>query len=258
MTETNNSNRKKLYLKKTVIPTMLQPKYKIKLKQPFEPKINQLNQYLDQHFKHNLMYLKDNWSEVKYKYHINTMGKENWWDLEMLLEHFAEQLNISNMGGPAPKWPSNPFNRIFYTSQQLSELGVHLNKLQIPINHVLKELIIYLKKSSADNIEKLSTDNIEKSLAEFIKHLECNYRYQLINKKDSQGNYIGHWVPKKQPLSIFENQYKEFLLIPPREYDEDDDEFIETDEYLFYLDLLNHIPSENCDFSTDDLVLLEC
>lgn len=256
---TNVIIRKKLQLKKNIINNTdniivrknidIPALSKIKLKLKENP-IDKLNKYLDMNFHHNLMYLKDSWSDVNYKYQIDCHGKEDWWDLEMLIMHFTEQLNASTMSGPSPQWPSNPFNRQPYNIKQLLELGKHISKLEIPINIILKELLIYIK--TIKNILLLTS----KFSVEFIKYIENRYRYQLLNNKDSQGNYIGHWVEKNVSLSLFEIRYKELQQITPSEYDSDDDTFIETDEYIFYMDLLNYIPKEFCDYSRDNLEIL--
>lgn len=224
-------------------------KIKIKLKDNRSP-IDKLNNYLNINFKHNLMYLKDTWADVKYKYQIDSNGKEGWWDLEMLLIHFAEQLNAASMSNPSPQWPSNPFNRIPYSKIQLLELGKHLVNLKLKINCILKQLILYLNEKIGQTLL------INKFPMDFMKFIETKYRYQLLNNKDSQGNYIGHWVMNNTPLSLFENRYKEYLLITPSEYDSDDDELVETDEYNFYLDILNHMPKETSDFSIENLEIL--
>ena len=107
--------------------------------------MDQLNAYLDKHFMYSLMMMKDSWSEVKHKIRLDHNQQECWWDLELLLRQFAEQLNTSTMNNPAPQWPSDPFNRIPFESAQLSLLGQQIKELQIPVNCMVKELFSYLQ-----------------------------------------------------------------------------------------------------------------
>src|SRR5438105_4542691 len=68
---------------------VIRKKIQIKLKEPVKKlqvsAIDQLNQYLDEKFLHHLMYVKNSWSEVKYKIQMDSNNQECWWDLELLL-----------------------------------------------------------------------------------------------------------------------------------------------------------------------------
>ncbi len=202
--------------------------------------MEQLNFHLDENFKHHLMFIKDSWSEVKHKIRLDTNNQECWWDLELLLKHFAEQLNVSCMSNPSPQWPSNPFNRIPFNKSQLILLGKQIKELGISVNYMLIELFNYLES-------KLRFLTIDKFCNSFIEYVNHHYHYRIINYKDSQGNYLGYWVKKKDELSLFERRYAEFKLITPREYDNSTDQLVETAEYLFYKDILDSMPEESID-----------
>lgn len=208
-----------------------------------KPVINQLNQYLDDNFKHHLMYIKESWSEVKYKIRLDNNNQECWWDLELLLIHFAEQLNSSAMSNPSPQWPSNPFNRVPFDKSQLSKLGKQIKELKLPVNYMIKELFNYLQT-------KFRYVNIEKFTGSFIAYVSSDYRFRIVNCKDSQGNYTGYWVKKTDPLSLFEERYIELKHITPGEYDDETDRIVERDEYIFYKDILNSMPQETIDLGS--------
>jgi len=206
--------------------------------------MDQLNNYLDEKFKHHLMFIKDSWTEVKHKIRLDSNGQECWWDLELLLKHFAEQLNISCMANPSPQWPSNPFNRHPFDKSQLLLLGKQIKELKIPVNYMVKELFNYLQT-------KFRYLPIDKFTATFIGYVSSNYRYRHVNYKDSQSNYVGYWIKKTEPLTLFEERYNELKLIPPGEYDEENDRIIETEEYAFYKDILNTMPAETIDLDNN-------
>lgn len=213
--------------------TLASKKFKIVLKNCIPS-----DQYLDQHFLHHLMYLKDSWSEVKHKIRFIVNGRDEWWDLEILISTFAEQLNMSNMSNPCPQWPSNPFNRQPLSYSQLFIIEDAVRKAQIPINYVLKSLFDYLHEHETNSELVLGQT--------FLKYLSVRYRYRLINQKDSQDNYIGYWVSCKQPLSIFEQRYQEYSQIIPFQG------WVvlrERPEYQLYREILDSIPPESVDLN---------
>lgn len=233
--------RKKIQLKLKELTDDSLKKPPISLKK--KSSIEQLNQYLDENFIHHLMYIKESWSEVKYKIRLDNSGQECWWDLEILLLHFAEQLNISCMSNPSPQWPSNPFNRQPFTKSQLLKLSTQIKELKIPVNYLIKELFNYLQT-------KFRYVPIEKFTACFIAYVNHNYRYKLINYLDSQDNYIGYWVKKNESFTLFERRYNEFKLVTPSVYNENTDQLVETPEHKFFKDILNCMPKETVDFSS--------
>lgn len=234
----NQIIRKKIPLKlKTPAPatgpnTVIRKKLQLKSKVPST--IEQLNRYLDENFHHHLMYIKDSWSEVKHKIRLDSGGRECWWDLELLLLDFAEKLNYSCMSNPSPQWPSNPFNRIPFERSQLILLGKQIKELKIPLNYTVIELFKYLETSR----------RCYSFTKHFIAYLDQHYRFRLINCKDSQDNYIGYWVKKSEPMTLFERRYHDLTQIAPYEADFNHDRMVEREEYRFYKDILNHMPEE--------------
>ena len=210
--------------------------------------INQLNDYLDQKFKHHLMFIKDSWADVKYKIRLDNNNQECWWDLELLLSHFAEQLNCSCMSNPSPQWPSNPFNRCHFSKSQLSTLHKQVVELKIPINFMINELFKFLET-------KYKNVPIDDFSIPFIGFVSNTYRFRQVNNKDSQGTYIGYWVKKSEPLSLFEQHYKELKQISPCDYDTRTNRTFERREYLFYKDILDSMPEEHIDLSLSCITL---
>lgn len=224
----------------STVPLIIK-KPRIVLKSKQSP-IEKLNQYLDEKFKHHLMYIKNSWSEVDYKIRIDSNNQECWWDLEILLIHFAEQLNSSCMSNPSPQWPSNPFNRQPFTKSQLLKLNKQITELKIPVNYMVKELFNYLQT-------KLRYVSMDKFTGCFIGYVSHNYRYKLINCKDSQDNYIGYWEKKNVPLSLFEQRFNELKQIAPVEYGHGD-HIIERVEYTFMKEIIDSMPPQTIDLTS--------
>lgn len=193
--------------------------------------MRKLNDYLDKNFLQYLMYVKDSWSEVKYKIRFDTENQECWWDLELLLKHFGEQLNVSTMSNPAPKWPFNPFTRQLFNRHQLMKLGLQIKKINFDAEDIIQEFFNFLEKYS----------NIDQFTFDFQSYLSQNYRYKLVNMTDSQENYVGYWVKKTEPLSLFEMRYNEFNSICPFIYDQRSRQLIANREYTFYKEILDSI-----------------
>ncbi len=203
--------------------------------------LNSLNTYLDQHFLHNLMMIKDSWSEVKYKIRMDSSNQECWWDLEILLKHFAEQLNTSCMNNPSPQYPSNPFNRQPFTRIQLLTLANQVKDLKLIVNLAVAELFEYLKTTIDQN---------NQFLTKFVNYLSVGYRFRVVNYKDSQDNYLGYWINRKDPLTTFETLYHQMTLITPSYYDSTRDRLVERHEYVVFKTRLNSLPLEQIDLDT--------
>ena len=209
------------------------------------------NKYLDSHFIHHLMGIKDTWSEVKYKIRLDSRSEECWWDLEMLLTYFAELLNSSVMTNPAPQWPSNPFNRIPFEKSQLLGLAHQVYDLQLPVNYMISSLFAYLQT----DFNSINPDRFDQDFLSYLSKVD-QYRFKIMNTKDSQGNYLGYWVPKTEPFSTFELQFARLKQIPPREYNPIIDRLVETLAYRIQTNILNGFPPETVDFEITSRSLL--
>lgn len=219
-------------------------KYKILLKPE-----HGLNAYLDRKFKHCLMGICDSWSEVKYKIRLDSHNQECWWDLEVLLLHFAERLNSSNMSNPDPQWPSDPFTNVEFKKERLINMYDKIQYLDIEVNLAVKEFFKYLNSN-------MRYVKINKFSSCFIKFLEKKYRFKVINCIDSQENYMGYWVDKAVPESEFELNFKEYMTVAPFDESIGSNELIETHEFQICKAILNSLPAESIDFSERSLVPL--
>ena len=163
--------------------------------------------YLDTKYSEYLINGELSWSEIKSKYRF--FINNELWDIRFLVTHFSTQLNNSMSAEPSPKLPNNPFNRTLYSYEIIQKLKkrIHILNIEIPIQ--LNELFKLNKK---DYYKLVNKDNYKYDL---VNKFTKNLRYQIINEKDSQNNYIGRWIKKKTCLSNFEHLYNEWKDISP-------------------------------------------
>ena len=145
------------------------------------------------------------WKDIPSKYRF-LINNEELWDIRFLINHFATQLNNSSSALPSAKYPNNPFTRKLYNPLAIVQFKNKINKLQLktPI-----QLHLFLNSS----LDKIWNSNKKEQI--IINYLEKKLRYQIINQKDSQDNYIGKWVHKSLPKSDFEQLYTEWNNISP-------------------------------------------
>ena len=167
--------------------------------------------YLDSNFKHFLLEGQSSWTDIPIK-NIIKLDENTYHDIGFLIDYLTSILNNSNMCQACPIYPRCPFTRVEYTNIHLQLIKKKIIDNNLKINIVLetflnspyKKWYNYIKNKKKTN----STENIKKF---FNKTL----RYKLINKLDSQNNFVGYWVKKEQHNSIFEELYIEWLKIPP-------------------------------------------
>jgi hypothetical protein len=165
-------------------------------------------QYLDENFNYTLMGLYNSWNDMD-KGEILYMDRE-YWNVHIIISHFTQQLNMSSMENPYPIYPNSPFTRKPFSVGSLIILRDKIKRLGIPINIALKLLL----SQSIGNLQ-LIYDNINNSTSNKLLELfETNYRYMLINSKNSQNVYTGFWVSENFPLTQFEKFYNELKTVP--------------------------------------------
>ncbi len=157
---------------------------------------------LDEKFKHNLMGMYESWNEID-KNEIICMDNE-YWELDIITSHFTYQLNNSNMENPYPIYPNSPFNRKTFSIDSLIILKNKLKELKKPVNIALKLLLNQPYETLQSIYQNTNINNFSTDLVELLKN---NYRYMLINSKNSQDIYTGIWVQNKTPLTQFEKLY---------------------------------------------------
>lgn len=220
----------KLHLKNTYKMNTCKIKYNITYVQHLE---------LNENYKHNLLNLHSSWDEVNYIIYLPTIINNkiicNWWDIDILIQLFNNNLNRSDMNKPCPIFPHDPFTRVYYNITQLKYFfNTILNlKKNIPIP------LLFLNQY----INKFNTNPCQDTFINFICENKLG-RFKLLNIKDSQDNYQGEWIDYSVPLSIFEQNFKEFENISPYITNNRNTLSINP-EYLFFRDILDNIPDED-------------
>lgn len=162
--------------------------------------------YLDKKYGTYLITGDSSWNDILPKYRIY-LNKTELWDIRFLVKHFATQLDMCNSSLPSPQLPNNPFNRKVYSYNNLIKIKKKIDLL--PDIHVPIQLKLFLKDYDPS---LLTNNNPNYNLINFFNKY---MRFKIINKKDSQDNYIGKWVSKDTDLSIFENIYNEWNDLSP-------------------------------------------
>lgn len=165
--------------------------------------------FLDENFNYTLMGLYNSWADMDENEIIYI--DEEYWNIDIIVSHFTQQLNMSYMENPYPIYPNSPFTRKLFSVESLIILRDKLKELKKPVNIALKLLLT----QSTDNLE-LIYDNVDQN--NFSKNImdlfENNYRYMLINCKNSQNVYVGFWVNNQIPFTPFEKLYKKLKNMP--------------------------------------------
>ena len=166
-------------------------------------------QFLDEHFSYTLMGLYNSWDDMD-KNEIVCIDGE-YWNIYIILSHFTQQLNMSSMENPYPIYPNSPFTRKLYSIESLTILKNKLKELKLPINIALKLLL----NQPTDKLQLIYNDVDQNNYSEkLLELLNFNYRYMLINSKNSQNIYMGFWVHNKTPLEPFEKLYNKLKNMP--------------------------------------------
>jgi hypothetical protein len=191
--------------------------------------INKRNKILDEKYGHNLLGLYSSWSEINIENQIKL--DDDYWDLDIIIHHIAEQINNSSLENAFPLYPSNPFNRKLFSVNSLINLNCRIKLLNKPINIAtsifLNSSEKVLKKSYYEATKKIAYKNDDKKNDNIMYLLSRNLRFKIVNNKNSQNLYTGIWVNKNEEENIFEKLYYFYKEIP------------------FYLYPLNSNPIEN-------------
>lgn len=159
-------------------------------------------EWLDKYYKHCLLYLMDSWNQVE-KNNIIKIGA-NWWDINIILNHYSAQLNRSNMENPYPVYPSDPFTKTLITKKDVKNIVKKIKQLSLNINLSLK---LFLLSKNIDLFYDQATLNYNNHSIALLDLFNTKLRYKLINNKDSQNSYTGYWTQRTMCLSRFEKLY---------------------------------------------------
>ena len=192
----------------------------------------------------NLLGIYDSWDEVPKEYHI-LMGKKIW-DIRIMANIFANQINSCEMEGPKPLWPHDPFNRKNFDQNDLILFKSQCMKNNINIYIGLDIFLNSLQNIKCDQ-EYMTSKYTSQQI---INNLEKKLRFQIKNYKNSQDCYIGLWVKKRTYRSKFEKIYMEYNDEPYQLYDVFTDTIVNNPKKNFMRMIMNSLPSEPFDFDS--------
>lgn len=174
-------------------------------------KIHEKNTNLDKTDSHTLMCIHESWNDVPLQYQIKLFNAQ--WDIRILLQHFAQQLNSSDMENPSPVFPSDPFTRRPLPFDDIQLLKKRVIKLNTPINLALKT---FLSLKKGDIIKTYIDAQMNTSRMSCILRdlFDDSLRFKVINCKNSQDCFTGYWVYDDEDKSIFELIYEEWKNTP--------------------------------------------
>lgn len=224
--------------------------YITKMTQVIDNFINK-NKYLDTNYQYNLLNLYESWNEISLERQIKL--DDDWWDIDIVINHMTQQLNNSNMENPYPIYPNNPFNRKPFTVESLKILKqrIKLSNTQINIslkfllNQKINQLKLYYKEACNNN-DRYS----EKILDLFNKNL----RYRIVNNKNSQGIYNGFWTRKIEELSLFEQLYTRWKTTPYQTFVRRTNRIIDNPYKDYLEELLEKYKNEDYNLNNNDII----
>lgn len=191
----------------------------------------------------NLLGIYDSWDEVPIKYRI--LMDNSMWDLRIMANIFANQINSCEMEAPKPLYPHNPFNRKNFSIQ---DLILFRSKCKETNLNIYVGLDIFL-----ENINNIHCDQeymtSKNTCHEIIATLSNTLRFQIKNNKNSQDCYTGIWISKKIKKSDFEKAYIKYNSEPFQLYDEDTGIIVTNPEKIFMKLILNTYPQEQYDMN---------
>lgn len=174
-------------------------------------KVTDRTRTLDYKYEENLMCISNSWSEIPLSDQIKMDGE--YWSIDFMLGHYAQQLNHSLMENPYPVYPSNPFTRAPLSPASVLTIKKRIKVLDKSVNLALKTFLNMdlntLRKTYSLAVE--DPDNISGSL---IRLFSEKLRYMLVNSRNSQNSFTGYWVNKTTPKTFFEELYDQWIETP--------------------------------------------
>jgi hypothetical protein len=162
---------------------------------------------LDKDHSHTLFGIFDSWKEISLKNIVLFDGV--YWCVNILLEHFTSQINITCMSNPKPKFPTNPFTNVKFKIEDIKTFFINIKNNKIKVHCSIKEF--HKKIDSIYNCIICEPKNESYIITDF---LSSSLRFKILNNKDSQGCYKGSWVCKNIKSSQFEQLLDLFQKTP--------------------------------------------
>jgi len=239
-------------IKQQNISTNIKNIFNAKLVEQLVDKLN--NNYkiqtskLDDISSHTLLGIYNSWSDVPLEKRIYI--DNNWWDIDILIDHISQALNNSCLENPFPRFPYNPFNRNFLSIDDIIKIKNRIKFINEKINITLK-IFINMSKHILIKCRSESIDNKDRFSLTLLTKLQSCLRYKIINFRDSQNCLTGYWVAKKIAYSKFELLYNVWKQTPYQMYDPYFNEIIENPDKELIRHKLNNMDRETWSIDND-------
>jgi len=148
-----------------------------------------------------LLGIYDSWIEIPIIYWIKI--DNIWWDMRILNNIFTVGINQSEMEGPYPIYPCNPYTRALILPNDLKLFRKKCIVLNIKIN-IAFDVFLNLPLKT---LTELHQTTIPQRTYNLVNILSKKLRFKLVNYKNSQNCYCGYWVHKREKKSTFEQLY---------------------------------------------------
>lgn len=220
-------------------------------------KLDQSIKFLDKKYDYGLLGMQTSWKEVPFVYWIK-IGKD-WWDIRLLVNTFTIQLNQSELEEPFAVYPTNPYTRQPLKVSELMILRDKLIDIKLPVNSSFKIFINTSKKLLMECYRSFVKNRYNAS-QKIISILNTKLRFRIINCKNSQSDYCGLWVSKKQKKTQFELIYQKFRLTPLQivniNHVTNDITIKENPEKIRLAKLLNKFSVDNINITNESLEIV--
>jgi hypothetical protein len=232
----------KKYIKKKIDMKIIK-----KNKNKFNKLKNKLNnlykkyiKIIDKYNYENLMSIYESFSEIPLEHLVFIDNKI--WDITLLIDLWANSLCSTEMQNSSPVFPSNPFTRKNINLEDVRNIIFCLNCNKIKIYSPLKYLLLNFNRVLDKNDVNYNTDcKLKKKITNL---LEEQFRFRLLNIKNSQDSYIGIWVDKyftQSDFEVFFDYYDKLPIQTQNTYGE----IIDNYEKIQIKNLLDNYPLDN-------------
>lgn len=158
-----------------------------------------------------LLGIDNSWRDIPIKNIIKIDTK--YWNINVLINAFSNQLCSCDFQNPKPIYPSNPYTRKNFKPEELIQIAKHIQDNNIKIYIGLKVFLRGgLKTLKKIYIQEYGTNH--ETSSKITEYMKLFLRFKLINSKNSQDCYIGFWIDKKTLLSNFERMLLTYNQMP--------------------------------------------
>lgn len=234
LTDIRNTDMKRYKITKKMISDVMRDVKLNQIVNGLKTDLDSSTKRLDSEYAHMLMDIKDGWRDVPIFHRI--LLSDGWWDITVLINHFTNQLNQSNMENPYPIYPSSPFTRLLYSVDDVNKVKQRIIDVRMKVNVALKVFLTANDQLDIFRNEAVTDPNMFSS--SLLQQLSSSLRYRMMNSLNSQGQFTGHWIRQSRPKDTFERLYDTYSKMSPEVYDHFTGYYVRNYNRDYYYDML--------------------